>query len=113
MALASSKLMVMPASWAMAGRCSIVFVEQPSAISTVSALWNAAGVIISLGRIFLRISSMTCIPACLASRSRADSAPGIVPLPGRAMPMASVRQFIEFAVYMPEQEPQEGQAFSS
>ena len=29
------------------------------------------------------------------------------------MPMASVRQFMELAVYMPEQEPQEGQAFSS
>src|SRR5262249_7427781 len=32
------------------------------------------------------------------------------PLPGRARPIASVRQFIEFAVNMPEQEPQVGQA---
>ena len=37
----------------------------------------------------------------------------MVPLPGRAMPMASVRQFMELAVYMPEQEPQVGQASSS
>ncbi len=29
------------------------------------------------------------------------------------MPMASQRQFMELAVYMPEQEPQVGQAFSS
>jgi len=32
------------------------------------------------------------------------------PLPGRARPNASVRQFIELAVNMPEQEPQVGQA---
>ena len=33
----------------------------------------------------------------------------MVPLPGRAMPMASHRQFMLLAVYMPEQEPQDGQ----
>ena len=33
-----------------------------------------------------------------------------LPLPGSARPSASVRQFIEFAVNMPEQEPQVGQA---
>ncbi len=32
------------------------------------------------------------------------------PLPGNARPSASVRQFIEFAVNMPEHEPQVGQA---
>ena len=37
----------------------------------------------------------------------------MVPLPRRPMPMASVRQFMELAVYMPEQEPQVGQALSS
>ena len=35
------------------------------------------------------------------------------PLPGSARPSASVRQFIEFAVNMPEQEPHVGQAASS
>ena len=34
----------------------------------------------------------------------------MVPLPGRDRPSASVRQFIELAVNMPEQEPQVGQA---
>src|SRR5690606_36606197 len=34
----------------------------------------------------------------------------MVPLPGRDRPRASVRQFIELAVNMPEQEPQVGQA---
>ena len=33
----------------------------------------------------------------------------MLPLPGRARPRASHRQFMEFAVNMPEQEPQEGQ----
>ena len=37
----------------------------------------------------------------------------VVPLPGSERPSASVRQFIELAVNMPEQEPQVGQAFSS
>ena len=37
----------------------------------------------------------------------------MVPFPGRAKPMASFRQFIEFAVNIPEQHPQVGQAFCS
>ena len=37
----------------------------------------------------------------------------VVPLPGSASPIASVRQFIELAVNMPEHDPQVGQAFSS
>ena len=73
-------------------------------------MWKAASVIMSRGLIFLLTSSMTCIPACLARRSRADHTAGMVPLPARPMPMASVRQFMELAVYIPEQEPQVGQA---
>ena len=34
-------------------------------------------------------------------------------MPGRARPIASLRQFIELAVNMPEQEPQVGQAAAS
>ena len=34
-------------------------------------------------------------------------------MPPRPMPRASVRQFMELAVYIPEQEPQVGQVFSS
>ena len=91
----------------------MVLVEQPRAMSTVSALWKAAAVMISRGRMFFFTSSMICIPVSLASRSRAERGAGMVPLPLRAMPMASVRQFMELAVYMPEQEPQLGQAFST
>ena len=85
-------------------------VEQPRAISTVSALWKAAGVMMSRGLMSLFTSSMICMPACLARRSRADQTAGMVPLPRRPIPMASVRQFMELAVYIPEQEPQVGQA---
>ena len=38
---------------------------------------------------------------------------GMVPLPGSAIPSASVRQLRLFAVNMPEQEPQVGQAVHS
>ena len=38
---------------------------------------------------------------------------GMVPFPFSPIPRASVRQFILFAVYIPEQEPQVGHAFSS
>src|SRR5271165_4684792 len=44
---------------------------------------------------------------------RAEWVASVLPLPGRARPIASVRQFIEFAVNMPEQDPQVGQADSS
>ncbi len=51
---------------------------------------------------------MICMPACLARWMRAACTAGIVPLPGSAMPIASDRQFMEFAVYIPEHEPQPG-----
>ena len=91
----------------------MVLVEQPKAMSTVSALWNAASVMTSRGRMFFSTSSIIFMPVCLARRSRADQTAGMVPLPRRAMPMASVRQFMELAVYMPEQDPQVGQALFS
>src|SRR6201996_9798376 len=52
-------------------------------------------------------------PACSNSLRRAECVASVVPLPGSARPIASVRQFIELAVNMPEQEPQVGQADSS
>src|SRR5699024_6031145 len=55
----------------------------------------------------------TVEPACSNKRRRKAWVAKVVPLPGRARPKASVRQFMEFAVNMPEQEPQVGQADSS
>ena len=101
------------ASLASASRCSTELVEQPMAISQHSALRNAAGVRMSRGLMSFSTSSMICMPACLARWMRAACTAGIVPLPGSAMPMASDRQFIELAVYMPEHEPQPGQELHS
>ena len=88
-------------------------VLHPRAISMVRALRNASSVIISRGRIFLRKSSITCIPASLASWMRWEYTAGIVPLPRSPIPSTSVRQFMEFAVYIPEHDPQVGQVFCS
>ena len=53
------------------------------------------------------------MPDFLALRYRAAITAGIVPLPGSARPMASVRQFMEFAVNIPAQDPHVGHAVSS
>ena len=49
-------------------------------------------------------------PASTNSRLRSAWVASIEPLPGSDRPSASVRQFIELAVNMPEHEPQVGQA---
>jgi len=49
-------------------------------------------------------------PARLKSCSRSAWVATTVPLPGNDRPSASVRQFMELAVNMPEHEPQVGQA---
>ena len=102
-----------PISWAIAGRWSILLVEQPSAMSTASAFRTASFVIMSLGRMFCFSRSITAMPACFARRRRSEYTAGTVPFPFNPMPRASVRQFMELAVYIPEQEPQVGHAFSS
>ena len=49
----------------------------------------------------------------MKAASRSGVRARMVPLPGRAMPMASQSTFMELAVNMPEQEPPEGQALHS
>jgi len=90
-----------------------VLVEHPSAMSTVSAFLKALSVMMLLGVIFCSKRRMIRMPVSLARRIRADITAGIVPLPGRPMPMASVKQFMELAVNMPAHDPQVGQAASS
>ena len=50
------------------------------------------------------------LPALINSSLRSAWVASSEPLPGCDRPSASVRQFIELAVNMPEQEPQVGQA---
>ena len=82
-------------------------------MSSVSALVNARLVIIMRGVIASRTSSHIASPARLASRMRSLEVASTVPLYGSAMPSASHRQLSEFAVYMPQQLPQPGQATHS
>ncbi len=102
-----------PASRNTAGKCKTVLVEQPNAMSTATALLTASWVTMSDGRMFFSNNSITFIPAFLARRMREAITAGVVPLPGRARPMVSERQFMELAVNMPAQEPQPGQAPSA
>ena len=64
------RLMEIPASWAMAGRWRAELVEQPRAISAVSAFSKDFSVTMSLGRMLSSRSFMTCIPAAFARRIR-------------------------------------------
>ena len=109
----SSRLSLMPHSLAIAGRCSTELVEQPSAMSMRRPFSKAFSVMMSSG--FKSASSIfiRCSPLSLAKRMRSAMTAGIVPLPLRAMPRASVKQFMLFAVNIPEHEPQPGQALFS
>ena len=89
------------------------WVNEASAISRQSALRNADSVMILSGVRPSLTSSTMRMPVFFARRMRAASTAAIVPLPGSAMPMTSVIQFMELAVTMPEQLPQPGPAEDS
>ena len=117
----SSRSKSSSASCAAASRCSTVFVEPPIATSSAIAFSNAArdgdgprqhGVVVVLV-VPLARSRRPCGRRSRTARLRAVWVASTEPLPGRARPSASARQFIEFAVNMPEHEPHVGQASSS
>jgi len=103
----------MPASEATARVCRMVFVEPPMAISSARALSRDFLFMISSGLISFSRSSRICFPAVLYSFSLFGSTARMVPFPGSAIPIASQRQFIEFAVNIPEQLPCVGQPVHS
>jgi hypothetical protein len=97
--------------------CSTVLVEPPIATSSAIAFSNALRVAIERGsadasssRYHRVASSITVVPARSNSARRAACVARVEPLPGSARPSASVRQFIELAVNIPEHEPHVGQA---
>ena len=105
------------ASCAAASRCSTVLVDPPMAISSVMAFSKAWKVAMPRGKArasscsYQRWARSTMVrPASSNRRLRSAWVASVVPLPGSERPSASVRQFIELAVNMPEQEPQVGQA---
>ena len=82
-------------------------------MSIVRAFINAFSVMISLGLISFLSISITAYPAFFASLNLSEYTAGMVPLPSNPIPKTSVRQFMELAVYIPEQEPQVGHTFLS
>ena len=106
-----------PPSCAAASRCSTVLVEPPIAMSSDMAFSKASKLAMPRGRAVAsscsyqrRARSTISQPASTNSLRRSAWVASSEPLPGRARPSASVRQFIELAVNMPEHEPQVGQA---
>ena len=90
------------------------------ATSTRIALANASLVAIDRGSTeassasYQRLARSTTSRPAFRNRSRrAAAVASVEPLPGSASPITSSRQFMEFAVNMPEHEPQVGQAFCS
>ena len=109
-----------PASWATARMWSTVLVDPPMAMSSAMAFSKAALVAMERGsteassRPYQASHMATIRSAARSNRaSRAAWVATTVPLPGRARPRASFRQFIELAVNIPEQLPQVGQALRS
>src|SRR5699024_3953580 len=107
-------------SLAAANKCSTVLVEPPMAISSAMAFSKALKLAILRGSTesspcsqWRLVMSTMVRPACLNKASRSVWVASKEPLPGNAKPNASVRQFMELAVNLPEQEPQVGQALRS
>ena len=98
-----------------------MLVEPPIAMSSAIAFSKAARVAMLRGRTVVVVLLVVPLGDLDDRRGRPFSYSALravwvastEPLPGSARPIASVRQFIELAVNMPEQEPQVGQAFSS
>ena len=99
-----------PASRLIANICKIVFELPPIAISQTKAF-----LIAFLFKIFFILNlsssaiSQILLAAALASSSRSGVSAKIVPLPTKAIPIASQSEFIEFAVNIPLQLPPPGQ----
>src|SRR3989304_8569794 len=99
-----------PASFAIADKCSVVFVDPPRAISTAMAFSNASFFRMAEG-VMLPHTSLTILsPVSLAIRAFKALLASAVPQYGSDIPKASVTQAMLLAVHMPLQEPQPGHA---
>jgi hypothetical protein len=97
----------------MAGRCRVLLVEPPTAMSTAMVLSKAAAVMMSRGRRAAASSAMTARPEARARAARAAKVAGVRALPGRVMPRASARIFMVTAVPIMAQAPGPGLAVCS
>jgi len=102
----SSMVNAMPASLAMAGRCSAALVEPPVAATIAAPFSNDLRVMISRGSGPLRASiSSTSRPARRATWARSGYTPGIIDTLGTVRPMASDTIPMVLAVNCPAQAP--------
>ena len=88
-------------------------VEPPIAMSKAKASSIASLVTISRGLICFLTKFIKCLADSRTNSRRSSETARTVPFPGKAKPNISNKQFIEFAVNIPAQEPQVGQAFCS
>ncbi len=111
--MTSSSVKRMPASLAIAGRCSAALVEPPVAPTTSAAFCSDLSVTMSRGRMRCSINDTTARPDSTAQRSRSSYGAGAPAEPGNASPIASETVAIVLAVNCPPQAPAEGQATHS
>ena len=104
------RLILIPKSEAIAGRCSAVLVEPPMAMSTRIAFLNESSVAMERGVLFCRASSTILRPDSRAISLFFLLSAIAVPHPTRDRPSASVRQAMVLAVNSPAQLPAPGQA---
>src|SRR5438445_4324871 len=98
----------MPASCAIAGRCSAALVEPPEAATTAAAFSRALRVTMSRGRRLDAIKSITFSPAVMQKASRISYGAGAPAEYGSARPMASDTVAMELAVNCAPQATVEG-----
>ena len=103
----------MPPAFASARICKNEFVEPPIAKSQIIAFLRVSLSTISRGLTSFFTSSTICIPLSNAILRFLEETAAAVPHKGKLIPITSARQAIVFAVYMPWQEPAEGQDSSS
>ncbi len=109
----SSMVSGMPASRAIASRCSTAFVEPAVAATAVIALSNAARVRIWLGRRSSATRRMMISPARIAAPPLRGSTAGMSLSPIGDSPIISLTIAMVLAVNWPPQAPAPGQATSS
>ena len=109
----SSSVNTMPASCAIAGRCSPALVLPPVAATATAAFSNASRVQMSRGRNPLSSRLITARPLSTAQRSRSSYGAGAPAEPGKASPIASLTIAMVLAVNWPPQAPADGQATHS
>src|SRR5260221_2717729 len=98
---------------AIARYCSTALVDPPVAMTIATAFSMDFRVMMSRGRMFLRIAfTSTCADSAEES-AFSGSGEAICEEPRRLMPSASNEEDMVFAVYWPPQAPTDGQAFFS